>query len=643
MHYVRFGERTVASKSLNERFFDCIAAGGLITWQTFDDSEARRGWLARITHGGPMPVDPDAGVFFCINETNGRGRKATDIVAVRTWCIDIDGGQPLPIEWHLPPSAIVRTRNGWHVYWFALEGASTQTFARIQKALIQRYSSDAAVCDLPRVMRAPGSIHRKGEPFPIEVVELHPERRYAESEMPLLAKPDRAAHRPRVRSTATIVDSLATWEGLPHRSAEHRKVTGATMFRALCLFARACADAGETPSVDALRPWSEGRGWDDVELADTLDRISRQYVQAPAATEPTVQPTEIWEQHSFDDISQARAFLSSLRPLQGEALLLRAPMGLGKTELAGALWRTHRRCLAVAPLRALVSDLARRFDAREDSDDDGRCVTTAASARKFRTHDRDFVFFDEFPSTLSQLGSDFFSRDDADSKLAALETALRSPASKLIASADLRDEHVEFVRSQGCPVRCVSVSVRGVLARTIVKARGGIEHVRREALLAVSRGERVAIFATSIKECEAMASLARLVRPSAKVVVLHSQSDSTRGECDVLVANTVIAEGVNITDTFDSLYVIHDFRDVRVGTVAQGIGRFRSLTRSEVLYGCPAWRTGRKVARDMREWLEHARKQVYEQIGFLPSACSDSLVAIMQSTEDEIVLSLIHI
>lgn len=154
-----------------------IAPGDSVTFQTFDDTEGKRGTLARvlIAQAGTLPGElaalnaQGAGVFFTVNATDGRGRKAENVVVVRAVWVDCDTADPARLavfnSWPLPPSAIIESSPGkHHAYWY-VTGWPLERFAEAQKLLAAAFGSDPSVCDLPRVMRLPGFMHRKGEPF----------------------------------------------------------------------------------------------------------------------------------------------------------------------------------------------------------------------------------------------------------------------------------------------------------------------------------------------------------------------------------------------------------------------------------------------------------------------------------------------
>lgn len=105
------------------------------------------------------------GVFFAVNAIRAGQRRSNDnVTAVRALFLDLDGA-PLPDSFPLPPTAIVESSpKRYHVYW-ATADFPLNRFRMAQKALAERFGGDSAVCDLARVMRLPGMLHGKGEPF----------------------------------------------------------------------------------------------------------------------------------------------------------------------------------------------------------------------------------------------------------------------------------------------------------------------------------------------------------------------------------------------------------------------------------------------------------------------------------------------
>jgi hypothetical protein len=126
-----------------------------------------------------------AGIYVTVNQTNLRGRKASDIVRVRCLFLDLDGA-PLPRSGPEPHITVETSPEHWHVYW-RVEGVGLEEFTDKQRALIALHGGDPAVCDLPRVMRLPGFFHCKREPQLVRIVSTTEAPGYPASHFPTAA------------------------------------------------------------------------------------------------------------------------------------------------------------------------------------------------------------------------------------------------------------------------------------------------------------------------------------------------------------------------------------------------------------------------------------------------------------------------
>lgn len=163
-----------------KKFLSRIDDTDFFTFQTFDDNKTRKNpQLVRILHGTFEEHRSElvrlnlqgAGIFFTVNATDGRGRRAENIKRVRALFVDLDGSPLEPIL-HSPlePHLIVQSSEGrYHVYWL-VEGILLDEFPVIQKNLSQKFKADPAVIDLPRVMRLPGFYHHKESPILSKVI-----------------------------------------------------------------------------------------------------------------------------------------------------------------------------------------------------------------------------------------------------------------------------------------------------------------------------------------------------------------------------------------------------------------------------------------------------------------------------------------
>jgi hypothetical protein len=154
------------------------------TFQTFDDDADRDDKrLARVLHGTMAMHAAEvaklnaqrAGVFVTINATDGKGRCAENIVRIRAVFADLDGAALDPVTQNgLPPHIVIESSVGhFHCYW-RVSGLPLDQFWGMQKAIAARFDGDPIVCDLPRVMRLPGFVHRKGKPFLSRVIRSGP-------------------------------------------------------------------------------------------------------------------------------------------------------------------------------------------------------------------------------------------------------------------------------------------------------------------------------------------------------------------------------------------------------------------------------------------------------------------------------------
>jgi len=119
--------------------------------------------------------DYGACISLTINETNGRGRKATDVKKIRAVWADFDGVK-LPNRWEEKPSIIIETSPGrFHCYWQTVVNdekysVPIESFTTIQEGISKKFDSDKFVKDLPKAMRMPGWYHCKKEKFMVRII-----------------------------------------------------------------------------------------------------------------------------------------------------------------------------------------------------------------------------------------------------------------------------------------------------------------------------------------------------------------------------------------------------------------------------------------------------------------------------------------
>ena len=115
-------------------------------------------------------------IFWTVNIFNG-SRANANIKEFLSWAIDLDDGnkkaQMERIRNFIEPSMVIESKAGFHVYYFAESGTSTERFSETMvNHLIPNLEADKSVKDLARVLRVPNFYHWKNvnDPFLVKVV-----------------------------------------------------------------------------------------------------------------------------------------------------------------------------------------------------------------------------------------------------------------------------------------------------------------------------------------------------------------------------------------------------------------------------------------------------------------------------------------
>ncbi|WP_413673067.1 DNA-primase RepB domain-containing protein [Massilia cellulosiltytica] len=164
-----------------QRFLDFLARGSACTFQVFDDGQAKRRGLNRILHGS-LAVhsktlmrlnEQGAGIFVMVNAGDGNGRKLSNVRAVRALFVDLDGAPLAPVlNGPIAPHMVTETSPGrWHAFWL-VDGVRLESFSHLQEQLAKMFDADRSVKDLCRVMRVPGFVHNKQQPYRSRLVHL---------------------------------------------------------------------------------------------------------------------------------------------------------------------------------------------------------------------------------------------------------------------------------------------------------------------------------------------------------------------------------------------------------------------------------------------------------------------------------------
>jgi RepB DNA-primase from phage plasmid len=164
------------------QFLDLLEPNGLFTFLTLPEKDpSRRSELTRVFHGDRNEHlealaslnQQGAGIFVMVNAGDGIVHPGTkscrtnaNVRRVRALYIDLNGAALEPVlESGLHPHIVVNSSPGrWHAYW-RVSDCPLEDFGPLQKQLIAKFEADKIIHDLSRVMRLPGFIHQKGDPF----------------------------------------------------------------------------------------------------------------------------------------------------------------------------------------------------------------------------------------------------------------------------------------------------------------------------------------------------------------------------------------------------------------------------------------------------------------------------------------------
>ncbi|MES9993934.1 MAG: hypothetical protein ABW098_18445 [Candidatus Thiodiazotropha sp.] len=128
-------------------------------------------------------------IAVTINQTNGKGRRSSDIRRVRALFLDDDNGldpKGLPLKPHIQ----VATSAGHNHYYWLVEGLPLQRFSSCQQQLADRYQGDTRVQALNQAMQLPGFWRRKRitQPRLPRIVQISDHDPFRDSELKKLLK-----------------------------------------------------------------------------------------------------------------------------------------------------------------------------------------------------------------------------------------------------------------------------------------------------------------------------------------------------------------------------------------------------------------------------------------------------------------------
>jgi putative DNA primase/helicase len=182
-----FPERNLEQAEIFLRALDADAAAEF-TFQTFPERprgpkappQTIQATFAAATDRLIEANDKGAAVCATINRTDGRGRRATNVIDIRAIFLDLDGAPLDPVlSAELTPDMVIESSPGKYHAYYPTTDFPLSDFRLAQGALARRFSGDPNVCDRPRAMRLPGFLHQKDRPYRTWICDGPHGRRYS--------------------------------------------------------------------------------------------------------------------------------------------------------------------------------------------------------------------------------------------------------------------------------------------------------------------------------------------------------------------------------------------------------------------------------------------------------------------------------
>ncbi len=154
----------------------------------FHDSDPTQRGAIRINRKNAQEWNEKGyGIFHTVQEFFGP-RRIENLTHINAWAVDLDKGTKeemlARISKGLPPTMLVETKNGYHVYFSAKDATSENWKLIVENRLVPFYEADKKAKDLARLLRVPGFYHMKdpANPFMVKVVSSRTVE-YTEREM----------------------------------------------------------------------------------------------------------------------------------------------------------------------------------------------------------------------------------------------------------------------------------------------------------------------------------------------------------------------------------------------------------------------------------------------------------------------------
>lgn len=139
-----------------------------------------------------LATPTDANVYFGPAMRSSAGSEKADVLGSASLWVDVDDiNRPLCT---LPPSFMVFSGHGWHVYWLLdTPVLGVEALESLNKAMVEDIqTADKACWNANRVLRVPGTLNKKevDAHVPVSLEIIQPERRYSTADIAVIAALD---------------------------------------------------------------------------------------------------------------------------------------------------------------------------------------------------------------------------------------------------------------------------------------------------------------------------------------------------------------------------------------------------------------------------------------------------------------------
>lgn len=169
-------------------FLQTFRFGGLMAVAVGHPAESQ---VKYYSHDEDILIPQDQNVFFGPAMRSSKGSTKNNVLGTAALWVDADDPQkPLCT---IPPSAIVASGRGYHLYWFLTDPLlSTQEIEDLNKLLVEDVpTADKGAWNANRVLRIPGTLNLKYDPpAPVLLQSFRPGLKYGVRDIQILSKLD---------------------------------------------------------------------------------------------------------------------------------------------------------------------------------------------------------------------------------------------------------------------------------------------------------------------------------------------------------------------------------------------------------------------------------------------------------------------